>query len=151
MSPSGVLAAVACADGTLRALNAGTGEFGPEFATSGRTARAVAVASDIGPVVAVFGDGSVRRYDPASGTSDMMGAGPGIDLVAVTPDGETVIAAKTEGVLSRLEFSATGGPGDARPLSTGSGCSGRHLRDRGRRQRAQGASRPACGTLRLLT
>src|ERR1044071_10487201 len=45
MSPAGVLAAVACADGTLRTLNAGTGEFGPELATSGRTAQAVAVAS----------------------------------------------------------------------------------------------------------
>ena len=117
MSPSGVLAAVACADGTLRALNAGTGEFGPEFATSGRTAQAVAVASDIGPVVAVFGDGSVRRYDPASGTSDMMGAGPGIDLVAVTPDGETVIAAKTDGVLSRLDLSGAGPADDSRPLT----------------------------------
>ena len=117
MSPSGVLAAVACADGTLRALNAGTGEFGPEFATSGRTAQAVAVASDIGPVVAVFGDGSVRRYDPASGTSDMMGAGPGIDLVAVTTDGETVIAAKTDGVLSRLDLSGAGPADDSRPVT----------------------------------
>jgi len=117
MSPSGVLAAVACADGTLRTLNAGTGEFGPELATSGRTAQAVAVASDIGPVVAVFGDGSVRRYDPASGTSDMMDAGPGIDLVAVTQDGETVIAAKTDGVLSRLDLSGTGAPDDSRPVT----------------------------------
>jgi hypothetical protein len=117
MSPSGVLATVACADGTLRTLNAGTGRFGPELATSGRTARAVAVASDIGPVVAVFGDGSVRRYDPGSGSSDMMGAGPGIDLVAVTPDGETVIAAKTDGVLSRLDMSRTGPPDDPRSLT----------------------------------
>jgi len=107
MSPSGVLTAVACADGTLRTMNAGTGDFGPELASGGRTARAVAVASDIGPVVAVFADGSVRRYDPVSGTSDMMGAGPGIDLVAVTPDGEVVIAAKTDGVLSRLDLSGT--------------------------------------------
>lgn len=107
MSPAGVLAAVACADGTLRTMNAGTGEFGPELATSGRIAQAVAVASDVGPVVAVFGDGAVRRYDPVSGTSDMVGAGPGIDLVAVTPDGETVIAAKTDGVLSRLDLSGT--------------------------------------------
>lgn len=117
MSPSGVLAAVACADGTLRTLNAGTGEFGPELATGGRTARAVAVASDIGPVVAAFGDGSIRRYDPSSGSSDMMGAGPGIDLVAVTPDGETVIAAKTDGVLSRLDLSRTGPPDDSRPAT----------------------------------
>jgi WD40 repeat protein len=117
MSPAGVLAAVACADGTLRTMNAGTGEFGPELATSGRIAQAVAVASDVGPVVAVFGDGSVRRYDPTSGTSDMMGAGPGIDLVAVTPDGETVIAAKTEGVLSRLDLSGTGLAGDSAPAT----------------------------------
>jgi hypothetical protein len=116
MSPSGVLAAVACADGILRTLNAGTGELGPALATSGRIARAVAVASDIGPVVAVFGDGSVRRYDPATGTSDMTGAGPGIDLVAVTPDGETVIAAKTDGVLSRLDLSGTE-PSDYQPAS----------------------------------
>jgi hypothetical protein len=115
MSLSGVLAAVACADGTLRTMNAGTGEFGPELATSGRTARAVAVASDVGPIVAVFGDGSVRRYDPVSGTSDMVGAGPGIDLVAVTPDGETVIAAKTDGVLSRLDLSGTGPAGGSGP------------------------------------
>jgi hypothetical protein len=116
MSPSGVLAAIACADGTLRTLNAGTGALGPALATSGRIARAVAVASDIGPVVAVFPDGSVRRYDPATGTSDMTGAGPGIDLVAVTPDGETVIAAKTDGVLSRLDLSGTE-PGDSQPAS----------------------------------
>ena len=116
MSPSGVLAAVACADGTLRTLNAGTGEFGPALATGGRIAAAVAVASDIGPVVAVFGDGSVRRYDPAAGTSDMTGAGPGIDLVAVAPDGETVIAAKTEGVLSRLDLSGAEPPADPGPL-----------------------------------
>jgi len=115
LSPSGVLAAVACADGTLRTLNAGTGEFGPALATGGRVARAVAVASDIGPVVAVFPDGSVRRYDPAAGTSDMTGAGPGIDLVAVTPDGETVIAAKTDGVLSRLELSRAEPPGQSGP------------------------------------
>jgi hypothetical protein len=116
MSPSGVLAAVACADGTLRTLNAGTGQFGPALATGGRIAQAVAVASDIGPVVAVFPDGSVRRYDPAAGTSDMTGAGPGIDLVAVTPDGETVIAAKTEGVLSRLDLSRAEPPDDFGPL-----------------------------------
>jgi hypothetical protein len=117
LSPAGVLTAVACADGSLRTMNAGTGEFGPELATGGRIARAVAVASDIGPVVAVFPDGSVRRYDPASGTSDMMGAGPGIDLVAVTPDGETVIAAKTDGVLSRLDLSPAQPPGDSRPAA----------------------------------
>jgi hypothetical protein len=47
----------------------------------------------------------------------MMGAGPGIDLVAVTPDGETVIAAKTEGVLSRLDLSGAGPADDSRPVT----------------------------------
>jgi hypothetical protein len=46
-----------------------------------------------------------------------VGAGPGIDLVAVTPDGETVIAAKTDGVLSRLDLSPVGPPEDSRPLT----------------------------------
>src|SRR6266567_4440919 len=33
LSPSGVLAAVACADGSLRILNTGTGEFGSPLST----------------------------------------------------------------------------------------------------------------------
>ena len=150
MSPSGVLAAVACADGSLRTLNAGTGELGPALATSGRIARAVAVASDIGPVVAVFGDGSVRRYDPATGTSDMTGAGPGIDLVAVTPDGETVIAAKTDGVLSRLDMSGTA-PRDSQPASgrfrlLGTGITAIAVDGTGRRVLASGPT-ARCGSM----
>src|SRR5438270_618467 len=82
---------------------------------------AVSMAPDASWAVTVSADGTVRtwgvrRYDPAAGTSDMTGAGPGIDLVAVTPDGETVIAAKTEGVLSRLDLSGTEPPGDPGPL-----------------------------------
>jgi len=37
--------------------------------------------------------------------------------VAVTPDGGTVIAAKTDGVLSRLDLSGTGPAGDSRPVT----------------------------------
>ena len=67
LSPSGRLAVAACADGTLRSLDPGTGEFGWTLATGPSAARAVALASDLGPVVAAFGDGSVRRYDLAAG------------------------------------------------------------------------------------
>ena len=93
LSPSGGLAVVACDDGTLRSLNTETGEFGVTLASGQRAALAVAVASDEGPAVAAFPDGSVHRYDLATGTSDIVATGSGIYLVAVTPDGGTVIAA----------------------------------------------------------
>ena len=51
LSPSGRLAVVACGDGTLRSLDPGTGESGWTLATGPSTARAVAVAPDLGPVV----------------------------------------------------------------------------------------------------
>jgi hypothetical protein len=100
-SPSGGFAVVACDDGSLRSLNAGTGEFGLTLATGGLPAMAVAMAADQGPVVAAFPDGSVRRYDLATGMSDIVGIGSGIRLVAVTPDGGAVIAAGADGVLLR--------------------------------------------------
>jgi hypothetical protein len=101
LSPSGGTAVVACDDGSLRFLDPGTGEFGSALATEGLTARAVAVASDQGPVVAAFPDGSVRRYDLAPGTSQTVGICPGVRLVAVTPDGGTVVAAGAVAVLFR--------------------------------------------------
>jgi len=111
LSPSGDLAVVACADATLRMLNVGTGEFGRPLAAEGPTARAVAIASDQGPVVAAFADGSVRRYDFAARTWDIVGSGPGIDLIAVSPDGETVIAAGANSTLVRWNRSG-GAPPD---------------------------------------
>ncbi|MGD0605640.1 MAG: TIR domain-containing protein [Streptosporangiaceae bacterium] len=101
LSPSGGLAVVACADGTLRSLNPGTGEFGWTLATGPSAARAVALASDRGPVVAAFPDGSVRRYDLAAGTSEIVGLGRDIGLVAVAPDGRTVAAVGADGLLLR--------------------------------------------------
>jgi hypothetical protein len=110
LSPSGGLAAVACEDGTLRILNADTGEFGSTLATGPLTARAVAVASDQGPVIAGFPDGSVRRYDLAAGISDLVGICPGIHLVAVAPDGGTVIGAGADDVLLRWKPSVSSLP-----------------------------------------
>jgi TIR domain len=110
LSPSGRVAVVACADGTLRSLNPGTGEFGWTLATGPSAARAVALASDRGPVVAAFPDGSVRRYDLAAGTSDIVGLGRDIGLVAVTPDGRTVVAVGTDGVLLRWKPALTALP-----------------------------------------
>ncbi len=115
LSPSGRLAVVACADGTLRSLNPGTGEFGWTLATGPSAARAVALASDLGPVVAAFPDGSVRRYDLAAGTSDIVGLGPDIGLVAVTPDGRTVVAVGADGVLLRWQPALSALP-DSRAL-----------------------------------
>ena len=115
LSPSGRLAVAACTDGTLRSLDPGTGEFGWTLATGPSAARAVALASDLGPVVAAFGDGSVRRYDLAAGTSDIVGLGPGIGLVAVTPDGRTVVAVGANGVLLRWKPALSALP-DSRAL-----------------------------------
>ena len=115
LSPSGRLAVVAYADGTLRCLNPGTGEFGWTLTAGPSAARAVALASDLGPVVAAFGDGSVRRYDLAAGTSDIVGLGPDIGLVAVTPDGRTVVAVGANGVLLRWKPALSALP-DSRAL-----------------------------------
>jgi TIR domain/Anti-sigma-K factor rskA, C-terminal len=115
LSPSGGLAVVAYEDGALRILNAGTGEFGSTLATGQLTARAVAVASDQGPVVAGFPDGSVRRYDLATGTSDLVGICPGVHLVAVTPDGGVVIGAGADNVLFRWKPSVSSLPASRAP------------------------------------
>ncbi len=101
VSRSGGVAVIACEDGTLRSLNVLTGTFGWTLATGGLTARAVAVASDRGPVVAVFPDGIVRRYDPEAGTSDIVGTAPSASLVTITPEGGVVVAAGPHGLVSR--------------------------------------------------
>jgi hypothetical protein len=110
LSPSGRLAAVACDDRTLRCLDVGSGEFSLPLASGTLTVRAVAVASDQGPVVAAFTDGSVCRYDLATGTSDLVGVRRGIRLVAITPDG-TVVITPVAGTLLRWEPSHKGLPG----------------------------------------
>jgi hypothetical protein len=100
-SPSGRVAVIACEDRTLRSLDVETGKFGWTLATGALTARAVAVASDRGPVAAVFADGSVRRYDPEAGTSDIVSTAPSVRLVTITPDGGVVVAANSDGSLFR--------------------------------------------------
>jgi hypothetical protein len=115
LSPSGTLAVVACADTTLRILNVGTGELSRPLATEGLTVYAVVVASDQGPVVAAFADGSVRRHRLAAGTWDIVGSGPGIHLLAVNPDGGTVIAVGADSTLVRWNQPG-GAPPDYRKL-----------------------------------
>jgi TIR domain/WD domain, G-beta repeat len=117
LSPSGRLAVVACDDGTLRSLDPGTGESGQTLATGALTARAVAVASDQGPVVAAFPDGTVRRFDLATGASDLVGTGHSVHFLAVTPDGGTVIATGTDGIVFRWR-PPPGSPPDVRALGT---------------------------------
>ena len=108
---------LACDDGTLRSLSADTGEFGWTLATGALSARAVALASDSGPVVAAFPDGSVRRYDLVAGTSDIVGTGLPAHLVTITPDGNVVVAAGAGGVLLRWE-PPLGALPDSRALGT---------------------------------
>ena len=111
LSPSGALAVVACGDGTLRTVNADTGEFGPPLATDGETARAVAMASDHGPVVAAFPGGSIRRYDLAAGTSDILPSSPRVSLLAVSPNGKTVIAVSDDGMVLPWHLPVAARPG----------------------------------------
>ena len=92
-SPSGSVAVLACDDGTLRSFDTDTGEFVWTLATGESLARAVAVASDRGPFVAVFADGSIRRYDLEARTSDIVGIGPPAQALAITSDGEVVVTA----------------------------------------------------------
>jgi WD40 repeat protein len=100
-SPSGDVAVVACDDGTLRGLDVRVGEFSWTLATGAQPVQAVPVASDGGPVVAVFADGSIIRFDLEAGTSTTVGVGPPAHSVAVTPDGETVVTAIANGALLR--------------------------------------------------
>jgi WD40 repeat protein len=100
LSPSGVLAVAACADGKLRVLNTGYGgSLVLPMAAAEDTARAVAVASEHGPVVAAFADGSIRRFDLTAGRWDMVGSGSDIAIVAVSPGGGLVVAFSTRGYL----------------------------------------------------
>ena len=117
-SPSGSLAVMACDDGTLRSLNVSTGEFGWTLSTDALTARAVAVASDRGPVAAAFPDGSVRRYDLEARTSDIVGTAPSARLVTITPDGGiVVVAAGPHSILFRWR-PTLGAPPELRDLGT---------------------------------
>jgi TIR domain len=103
LSPSGSVAVLACDDGTLRSFDTDTGEFVWTLATGESLARAVAVASDRGPFVAVFADGSIRRYDLEARTSDIVGVGPPAQALAITSDGEVVVTAGADGLLQRWD------------------------------------------------
>ncbi len=116
LSPSGGAAVVACDDETLRGIEVRTREFVWTLATGALPVRAVAMASDAGPVVAAFADGTVRRYDLGAGTSDIVGVGSPADAVVVTPGGEVSVTAAGS-VLCRWD-PRTGGPPKIRMLDT---------------------------------
>jgi hypothetical protein len=101
LSPSGNLAVVAFSDATLRTLNVPTWQLGTVLAAEAVAAQAVAIASDEGPVVAVFADGSIRCYDLEARTPDSVGGIPRARFVAITPDGEIVIISGTDGIVWR--------------------------------------------------
>lgn len=101
LSPDGDLAVAAFSDGTLRALDIWTREFGPVLAAEPLAARAVALASHRGPVIAIFADGSIRRYDLWTRASDHVGIDQQARAVAGTADGNIVITAGADGIVRR--------------------------------------------------
>jgi TIR domain len=100
LSPSGSIAVLACADGTLRGFSTGT--WAPVWTLRpGHPSRAVALASDAGPVLAATTDGRISRHDLDAGSSDITGPGPAVRAVAVTSDATVVVAGYADGTLLR--------------------------------------------------
>jgi hypothetical protein len=104
-SPSGRVAIAGCADGTLLSLDAATGEFGRRVSIGLLPGGALAVASDEGPVVASLSDNSVRRFDLATGIAYVVATECTIRHVAITPDGNIVLALDAAGILYRWNVS----------------------------------------------
>jgi len=104
-SPSGRIAIAGCADGTLLSFDTATGEFGRRVSIGLLPAGALAVASDEGPVVASLSDNSVRRFDLATGIAYAVATGRTIQHVAITPDGNIVLALDAAGILYRWNVS----------------------------------------------
>jgi TIR domain/FHA domain len=105
LSPSGRIAIVGCADGTLLTLDVVTGEFGRRVSIGLIPAGALAVAADDGPVVASLTDNSLRRFNLATGIAYVIDSGLTIRHVAITPDGNIVLAYGTAGLLYRWDVS----------------------------------------------
>jgi hypothetical protein len=109
LSPSRRIMVLACDDGTLRGVDIRTWEAVWTLRTGDSLARAVALASDAGPVVAALADGTIRRYDLTGDSLDVTGPGPEVRGVAVTPDRAVIVAGCADGTL--LRWSARdGGP-----------------------------------------
>src|ERR1700733_5906980 len=104
-SPSGRIAIAGCADGTLLSLDTDTREFGRRVSIGLLPAGALAVASDEGPVVASLSDNSVRRFDLATGIAYVIATERTIRHVAITPDGNIVLALGAAGILYRWNVS----------------------------------------------
>src|ERR1700730_18504952 len=104
-SPSGRIAIAGCADGNLLSMDTVTGEFGRRVSIGLLPAGALAVASDEGPVVASLSDNSVRRFDLATGIAYVVATGRTIRHVAITPDGNIVLALGAAGILYRWNVS----------------------------------------------
>jgi len=109
LSPSGGIMLLAGDDGTLRGVDIRTWEAVWTLRTGDSLARAVALASDAGPVIAAVADGRIRRYDLTGDSLDVTGPGPAVSGVAVTPNRAVIVAGCADGTL--LRWSARdGGP-----------------------------------------
>ncbi len=84
------------ADGTARTWGTGVPPGAIPGAVPIDSSQPVAVASDVGPVIAVFGDGSGRRYDPASTSAACSAAGP----AGGRPPRAVAVAARATAVIS---------------------------------------------------
>jgi hypothetical protein len=109
LSPSGGIMVLAHDDGTLHGIDIRTWEAVWTLRTGDSLARAVALASDAGPVIAALADGRIRRYDLTGDSLDVTEPGPAVRAVAVTPDRAVIVAGCADGTL--LRWSARdGGP-----------------------------------------
>ena len=109
-APSGRIAMLGCDDGTLLRFDAASGTFGETLTTGTSYARALAMASDDGPVAVCLEDGTTYRLDLRTGNALAVGTGLNASRVAITPDGGIVLTHGADGILRRWDLSRGGMP-----------------------------------------
>jgi WD40 repeat protein len=121
--PDGALVAVAGADGTVRLLEAETGDLRAEHAMHETTVNAVAFRPDGATIASAGGDGTLRLWGVDSGEAilELTDDGGSVNAVAFHPDGD-VLASAGDGGAVQLWAVDTGElldelPGHAGPVN----------------------------------